>query len=201
MMSTVVLENVAWETYQRLLFEVGEQARLTYDRGCLEIEMSPLLKHEAPKRLLESIVEFFCEEHEIPFLPLGSTTFSLEEKRQGTEPDSGFILGERANISEDYTESAPETMSPDLVIEVDVTSPSVGKDSLYHTLGVQEIWRWRGARLRILSRAEQGFTVIECSRLLPGAQSDRVTELVLQGQKTTQIAWRKQVRAWARGEN
>jgi Uma2 family endonuclease len=110
-MSTLVLENVAWETYQRLLFEVGEQARLTYDRGCLEIEMSPLLKHEAPKRLLESLVEFFCEEHELAFLPLGSTTFSLETNRQGAEPDSGFILGERAEISGDYTESDPTTIA------------------------------------------------------------------------------------------
>ena len=199
-MSTVVLENVAWETYQRLLFEVGEQARLTYDRGCMEIEMSPLLKHEAPKRLLESLVEFFCEEHEIAFLSLGSTTFSREEKLQGAEPDSGFILGARAEISEDYTESDPTTMQPDLVIEVDITSPSVGKDGLYHTLGVQEIWRWRGAKLQILSRTEAGFVALPSSKVLEGAEAIRLTELVLQGQKTTQIAWRKQVRAWARGE-
>jgi Uma2 family endonuclease len=195
-MSTVVLENVAWETYQRLLFEVGEQARLTYDRGCLEIEMSPLLKHEAPKRLLESLVEFFCEEHELAFLSLGSTTFSREEKLQGAEPDSGFILGARAEISEDYTESDSVTLYPDLVIEVDVTSPF----SLYHTLGVQEIWRWRGAKLQILSRTAAGFVALPSSKVLEGAAAVRLTELVLQGQKTTQIAWRKQVRAWARGE-
>ena len=83
---------------------------------------------------------------------------------------------------------------------VDITSPSVGKDGLYHTLGVQEIWRWRGAKLHILSHTEAGFVALPRSKVLEGAEAIRLTELVLQGQKTTQIAWRKQVRAWARGE-
>ena len=200
-MSTVTLENVGWKTYQQLLSEIGEQARLTYDRGCLEIEMSPLLKHEAPNRLLETLIGLFCEEREIPFLLLGSTTLSRESQRQGAEPDSALVLGERAEIQEDYTNQEASALPPDLVIEVDITSPSVGKDSLYHSLGVREIWRWRDASLSILQRGESGFAAISKSELLPGASATDVTNLILRGQRTTQILWRREVRAWARGDN
>lgn len=199
-MNTILLQNVSWETYQSLLAEAGESARFTYNRGCLEIEMSPLIKHEAPKRLLEMLIELFCEEQEIPFLPVGSTTFSPHAQQQGAEPDSGFIFGERAEITEDYTERDAEQLYPDLVIDVDVTNPSVSKDSLYHSLCVQEIWRWRGNNLTLLTRAETDFPPLTESHLLPGATASALSELVLQGQKTTQLAWRKQVRAWARSK-
>ena len=197
-MNTILLQNVSWSTYQALLVEAGESARFTYDRGCLEIEMSPLIKHEAPKRLLEMLVELFCEEQEILFLPVGSTTFSHESQQQGAEPDSGYLLGERAEVTEDYTDRDAAQLYPDLVIEIDLTNPSVSKDGLYHTLGVREIWRWRGNQLSLWIRTATAFETTSVSKLLPGVTAQALTDFVLSGQKTTQLVWRKEVRRWAR---
>lgn len=178
-MSTLVLENVAWSTYQRHRHDI--------------------LKHEAPKRLLETLVELWCEEREIPFLPLGSTTYADAESQRGGEPDSGFVFGERAEIVADYTEGeTAEALHPDLAIEVDITSPSVGKDGLYFRIGVAEVWRWRSDALTILRRGEEGFAAAASSQLLPGIDAKTLTERVLDGQRTTQLAWRRGVRAWAR---
>jgi Uma2 family endonuclease len=44
----VLLEGISWETFERLLKELGDNraARLAYDQGKLEI-MSPLSPHES----------------------------------------------------------------------------------------------------------------------------------------------------------
>ena len=45
----VLLENISWETYERLRAEHPESAapRFTYDNGCLEL-MVPSIEHEEP---------------------------------------------------------------------------------------------------------------------------------------------------------
>jgi Uma2 family endonuclease len=49
----VLLHNVSWETYERLLADLADSAapRLTFDRGTLEI-MSPTAEHEKHNRRL-----------------------------------------------------------------------------------------------------------------------------------------------------
>ena len=39
---------------------------------------------------------------------------------------------------------------PDLTIEIDISSPSVAKEPFYAALGVREIWRSDGSRIRCL---------------------------------------------------
>lgn len=53
----IVLDDVSWELYEQLLRQVGKgNLRMTYDQGRLEI-MSPLPKHERPKRLIGRLIE------------------------------------------------------------------------------------------------------------------------------------------------
>jgi Uma2 family endonuclease len=43
---------------------------------------------------------------------------------------------------------------PDLAVEVDITNPSLDKLPIYAALGVSEVWRYDGQRLRIYTLAD-----------------------------------------------
>src|SRR2546423_8701012 len=90
---TVVLRNVSWQTYERLLSDNQDSSapRFTYDRGTLEI-MSPLAEHEEINRALASLVENVAVEWRMSFRNLGSTTFKREDLVRRFEPDSCFYL-------------------------------------------------------------------------------------------------------------
>jgi Uma2 family endonuclease len=89
----VVLNNVSWETYERLLDDHLDSSapRFTYDHGVLEI-MSPSAEHEWYNRLISDLVKLLARELRIDVLDLGSTTFKLFLAKQGFEPDSCFYV-------------------------------------------------------------------------------------------------------------
>jgi Uma2 family endonuclease len=65
---------------------------------------------------------------------LGSTTFRLEEKRGGAEPDESYCI----EVERDF---------PDLAIEVIVTSGGISQLEIYSRLNVKEVWFWKNDRL------------------------------------------------------
>src|SRR5215207_2585581 len=95
----VTLHNVSWETYERLLADLGDSSapRLTYDRGTLEI-MSPSSEHERYNRTAAQIVEELAVELNINIDSLGSTTFRREDLDRGFEPDSCFYIRNVAGV-------------------------------------------------------------------------------------------------------
>ena len=111
----VIIQNVRWETYARLLKDLEQRSspRLTSDRGVLEI-MGPLFGHEECNRTLASIVEIVLEELEVDFKNSGSTTFKLESLERGFEPDSSFIIQKRRSNpkQEAYRWEARPTAKP-----------------------------------------------------------------------------------------
>ncbi|HTV54747.1 MAG TPA: Uma2 family endonuclease, partial [Terriglobia bacterium] len=62
----VVLRNLSWETYERLLAEHADSRppRLTFDRGVLEI-MSPYPEHERYSLRIARLVDVLAEERDI----------------------------------------------------------------------------------------------------------------------------------------
>src|SRR3989442_9665178 len=95
----VILDNITWETYQRLMDERGErnQPRYAYDRGTLEI-MVTSYEHENLTHDLATLVEVIAEEMELDIVGAGSTTFQREDLAQGFEPDASFYLQHAAAI-------------------------------------------------------------------------------------------------------
>jgi Uma2 family endonuclease len=135
----VTLNGVSWQTYTQLLAELGDQraSRLAYDQGVLEITM-PSDRHETHKKLLERMVETLTEELEQPAKSFGSTTLNREDLERGAEPDSCYYIQNVSQIEGrqvDLTTDPP----PDLVIEVDISSPSSRWIDIYRQLGVPEI--------------------------------------------------------------
>lgn len=87
----LVLHNISWGTYERLLADHESAPRFTYDRGELEI-MSPMREHEQINRAIASLVEIVAEVLGVEYDNLGSMTFKRRDLERGFEPDSCFYV-------------------------------------------------------------------------------------------------------------
>jgi Uma2 family endonuclease len=198
----VLLRNVSWETYGRLIEEREERPvpRFSYDRGKLEI-MSPSFEQEAVADIIASLVTELAVELEIDVASARSTTFKREDLSRGFEPDASFYFRSidtvRGKRNVDLDAGDPP---PDLVIEVDVTNPSLDKLPIYARLNVAEVWRYAGGRLEILQRDEagEGYEPATASAFLPALTGDTLTRFVEQGLATRRPAWARELREWAR---
>lgn len=144
--SRVVIRNLSWETYETLLRERADVGpRMAYDRGDLEV-MSASSKHETLKSLIARLLETFTEVLGIDIVGTGSTTFKVELKERGLEPDeSYYIRNESAVRGKDIDLSADPP--PDLAIEIDLRRSSIDKLGIYAALGIPEVWSHDGKRV------------------------------------------------------
>jgi Uma2 family endonuclease len=195
----VVLHNIGWNTYERLLadHENNSAPRFTYDRGELEI-MSPSPEHEKFNRRIAQLVLVVAEDLGIEAEDLGSTTFRREDLERGFEPDSCFYIQNEERVrGKDRIDLAVDP-PPDLVIEIDITNPSFSKLPIYAQIGVPEVWRYDGERMTILVLEGSDYAETSESIVLPPVTSNVLTDFVEKSKTTTRTAWLKEVREWAR---
>ncbi len=198
----MLLRNVGWETYERLIAEREESRvpRFYYDRGVLEI-LSPSKRHETVGEIVALLVELLAVEMDVDVESAGSTTFKREDLDRGFEPDKCFYFsGNNIDLvrgKKDVDLDAGDP-APDLVIEVDITSPSLNKLPIYARLGVREVWRYADGRMEMLElRGENYETIIE-SGVLPPLTREVLTRLIEEGLTTRRPDWVRKVREWAR---
>jgi Uma2 family endonuclease len=139
---SLLLHNVDWPTYTRFLRIFAERPgyRLTYDRGKLEI-MSPLPEHESDGDFLGCLARALSDELGLPIKGGGSTTLRRRRRKRGLEPDRCYWIANEPAIRGKRTLDLRTDPPPDLAIEVDVTSSSLDRMSIYAALGVPEVWR------------------------------------------------------------
>jgi Uma2 family endonuclease len=195
----IVLHNVSWETYERLLDERGDSRvpRLAYDRGELEI-MSPSLEHESVAYFSALLVAVLAEEMGVNAYGVGSTTYNRGDLGRGFEPDASFYTRNEARIRGKRRIDLEVDPPPDLVIEVDITSPSLDKFPIYARLGVHEVWRYDGARTTIFALEEGEYVEAGESVALPPLTSDVLTRFVQESTSLGSTDWLRRVREWAR---
>jgi Uma2 family endonuclease len=199
----VTLRNVGWETYELLVEEDPDRSapRFFYDRGELEI-VSPSFEHEQIASVIALLVEELAVELDIDVVGAGSTTFKREDFSRGFEPDASFYFAANASRVRgkrklDLDAGDPP---PDLVVEVDITSPSASKLPIYAHLGVAEVWRHDGIRLTILrllrqdAEGEGYYAEIPESAFLAPARVESLTRFVEEGLTSGRPAWARRVR-------
>lgn len=195
----VVLHGVSWETYERLLIEHegSSGTRFTYDQGELEIMvLSP--KHEALKHTLALLVEVIAEESNIDVYGLGSTTFRREDLARGFEPDACFYI-EHAELMRDKDEiDLTADPPPDLVIEIDITHPSLDKFPIFAAVGVPEIWRYDGATLTIFTLHRDRHLRSATSAVLPATTGQMLTQFMTESKTLKRPVWLRRLREWVR---
>jgi Uma2 family endonuclease len=180
MPTLLALHGVTWETYRRLRDEPENlHLRMTFNNGTLDL-MSPSKLHERIACLLAQMIVVWTEEKGIDRQSCGTVTFQREGLARGLEPDQCFYIQNEAVVRGRDELDLERDPPPDLVIEVDITSPSRRRLPLYEALGVPEVWVWRGETLTIDVRSQAGvYESRPASKVLPGFPIRDAAQLVL----------------------
>lgn len=195
--ATLRIPAVAWEEYEQLLEELGDDyhGRVSYNDGWLEI-MSPLPKHETYAETVRVLVREITRILGVKLEGRGSMTMRSAWHRKGVEPDACFYVQNATRIigkdDLDFTIDPP----PDIVVEIDITNASQAKFPIYAALGVPEIWRYDGhtAAFYVLVNGEYGATAH--SRAFPFLPSTLLAQWIEQSKMEGQDATLDTVRAW-----
>ncbi len=195
--SGVILENVSWTIYEGLLREHPDSAspRFAYDNGVLEI-MILSQRHEEPNRTLAYIVDVVAFEMNIDIKRVGSMTCKREDMLRGFEPDSCFYIQNFERVfgkdELDFTVDPP----PDLVVEIDITHPSLPKFPIFAAFGVPEVWRYDGERVEVFKLEAGKYVKAENSLCLPVMSGEALTEFLQSSRMTRPTQWTRELRAW-----
>jgi Uma2 family endonuclease len=211
-----VLRGVRYRDYVALRdYRGNDHLRMTYHDGILEI-MSPSYVHDQPSRRFFALLSVLCEELDVEFEGVGSTTFRKgapvedggegkaadKRKGHGKEPDEAFYFANALRIVNNKELDLDRDPPPDLWIEIDNRASSRGKLPLYAALGVPEVWRYRVAskRLWFVKRTADGSTYepIEHSLSLPMLTPSLALEALALGEGVIQSTWTKRLRPWVR---
>jgi Uma2 family endonuclease len=87
----VTFHHLNWHSYQQILTALGEHraARLTYDRGTLEITM-PLEEHESAAEFIGLFIRILVVEMRLKMKSMRSTTLDRADLDRGAEPDNCY---------------------------------------------------------------------------------------------------------------
>ncbi|AFZ48879.1 Uma2 family endonuclease [Dactylococcopsis salina] len=196
-----LLQGVKWQTYQLLALDLAETSNqhLTYDRGILEI-MTPLPEHERNKRLLGRIVETTTEILGLEVYSLGSTTWSRKDLQRGIEPDECYYITEEATVRGKVNFDLTVDPPPDLAIEIDITSSSLDRLSIYAALGIREVWRFNGKELYIYVLENGSYQDCEQSQVLSVLNKNEIIKILNQRDTMGENALLKQLREWLQNQ-
>jgi len=197
----ILLDGVRWETYEALLTDLRDRPiRLTYDRGRLEI-MAPLFNHERCKRQIGRLVETAAEESNMAIISGGSTTFRREDLERGLEPDDCFYIANLPAVLGKETIDLRIDPPPDLALEIDITSSSLDRMEIYAALGIPEVWRYDGRRLRVyLLGKNRAYREVRRSRAFPCLDLKRVGKFIRENVGLDDSNLVKQFRIWLQSQ-
>lgn len=195
---SVIIEGASWATYECLLADFGDSrtARVAYDQGMLEI-MTPSYQHERLQSLLTTLFEAIATGLDLDFENAGSTTFKREDVARGFEPDACFYVQHVAAVRGKLRLDLATEPPPDLVIEVDITHPSLGKLPIYASVGVTEVWRCDGYQVHMHRLVEGAYEPVEMSITLAGVNKADVNQLLALNEEMTRAAWIRHIQTWA----
>ena len=198
----VILRHISWQTYQSLIrdFEQEPALRLTYDRGTLEIRM-PLDPHESFKKFLGRLIEAATEELDLEIRSLGSRTCDREDLAKGLEPDQCYYIQNEGRVRGVEQIDLTQLPPPDLAVEVDISSSSLNRFSIYAALKVPEVWRYDGRSLTTYRLQAVEYEVSDCSIALPLLRAEDIVRFLELQPITGENSLVKQFRQWVREQH
>ncbi len=195
--SRVALRGMDWVAYgqMRSLLNERTRARLTYDRGTLEITM-PSEAHEFYARLIERFIIILVVELGMRVKTLGSTTLDREDLDRGAEPDNGYYIQNQPQVAGRAIDLAVDP-PPDLVVEVDINHTDIDKNALYAAMGVPEFWRFSGRVWCIYQLRDGKYGECDRSPTFPAVCKDDLYQFLTASQ-TDEVTAEINFRTWLR---
>ena len=152
----VLINGISYELYKQICDEIGEQpVRLSFSDDCLEI-MNTQPPHEFYKKVLAKLVEAIFFERDMRIRSGGAITIRHDVKQKGFEPDECWWIAHEPNIRGKSTLDFRSDPPPDLAIEIEMSRSLVGRIGIYAALGLPEVWRFDGKRLRFCLLSTSG---------------------------------------------
>jgi Uma2 family endonuclease len=197
----LLIRNLGWERYEALRALLGDDGpRMYYLDGDVEL-MSTHIPHERFKKLLSFMVEALTEELDIPRNALGSLTFKRKLADAGAEPDECYYLANAGRIRDQKIVDLDLEPPPDLVIEVEISSPLLDKLRIYAGIGVPELWRFDGETLTVLCLGAHGeYAATERSAAFPFLPMPEIVRFLKEYDPAEETRWGRRFRQWVRDE-
>ena len=198
---TLTFDEVSWDEYDQLLLGLGHRrrVRLAYNRGRLEI-ISPSSKHERYKEFLSHLARVLAIELGCELESLGSTTLRQQWQGRGVEPDVCFYVQNAPRIIGKNPIDLNVDPPPDVVVEIDLSHPSTIKQSIYHGMGVRELWNYDGQQATIYVLTEHGYTQAQNSMAFPVRTPNLLSEFLEKSETAGQSAALQEFSARLRGQ-
>ncbi|HKS41389.1 MAG TPA: Uma2 family endonuclease [Blastocatellia bacterium] len=193
------LEHITWNEYEQLLEEMAEHPgmRASYDGGRVEI-MSPTTEHEEYKDFIYSMVRDLSKELKIKLETRGSATYKQKHFQKGAEPDCSFYVQNARVIIGKRQIDLNVDPPPDVVVEIDITSESLGKFPIYAAFGVPEIWRYDGEHAQIYHLVNQSYVEAARSLAFTCLTAKALTDFIEQSKTEGQSAALEAFSQWVR---
>lgn len=160
--------GIAWRDYIRLLDELSDDShiRLTFDHGVLEV-MSPKALHEELVRLIDMIVTYIAFASGQNVKNCGAMTMRARQAERGGEPDSCFYIAHEPQVRGLDDIDLQVHPPPDIVLEIDITHPSLDKFGLYAAVLVPEVWRYKDGQMQFYVLGEDAYQSATFSNAFP----------------------------------
>ncbi len=196
----VVLDDVSWETYERLLRECQRQPglRLTYDEGSLQI-MTVSLGHEGYAYLIGRFIDVVTEELQLPVKSGRTVTCKRKGLRKGLEPDNCYWFVHEAVMRGKRRYNPAQDPPPDLAVEVEVTQSILNRMAIYAALRVPEIWRYDGVALTVYLLTKSGkYVQRKRSQVFPWLPVGELAGFLARSGEVDETSLVRSFRAWVR---
>jgi Uma2 family endonuclease len=198
----VVLDWVSWETYEALLADDEDRRvpRIAYDRGVMEL-VTPSLPHELDSATLTRLVDLIALTLHIPIVSAAATTYRRRDLERGFEPDASFFVQNEARIRGKREIDLSVDPPPDVVLEMEMSRSALDKLRLFASMGIPEVWRCDGERVRILLLAGEGYRESSQSAAIPALAAEVLTRFLILSRTMPSTEWGHAVIDWARGQH
>jgi Uma2 family endonuclease len=160
---TYSVAELSWDEYEAIANLNISKSRISFYNGVITV-LSPGLNHEVIKELIGILIEAYCEQKDLIYYPMGSTTLK-KPPLVGKEPDTSYSFGSRKPI-------------PDLAVEIVFSSGGINDLEKYQLLGVEEVWFWQNNRLSFYVMDNNYFRQVSSSKNLPGLNSKLLLEFI-----------------------
>ena len=199
--SRIVLYDVSWDTYEKLLEAFAEhpKLRINYYQGTLEL-MTPLPEHETYAWTFGRLITVLTEEMGLEIRGLKSTTWRSQPKAAGKEADECFYIQNEAKVRNKLNIDLKNDPPPDLAIEIDLSNSSVDKMAIYAELKVPEVWRYTEGKLIINLLEGSGYIESETSLAFGLFPVKELTQFIQLDSQKGENARMREFREWVRAK-
>lgn len=194
--------GVSWDEYIELLDNTPEQRypKFTYHNGVLKIMGKQGFFHESTARFLQTLImttAFFLKRKTIA---TGSMSLVSKRLSKGADPDESFYI-QNAHKTPNKKTLFDETKDtpPDLVVEVDESSKSSEKFTIYAEFGIKEFWRHDKNTLKIYELDDSdAYREIEQSIAFPVLTTEILNKFLQRRADSDQFEALVEFEAWLR---